>query len=123
MIEALSSNGDFAPLESSTWRWRRSPAGADLFINMSGSTLLTDGSRAWTAEAAISKLQEIAAQLGADLIGEEGEILTDVPAPAEGGGLSAAAAGALIAILALPFILLLALVRLPWLLWKIWRPK
>jgi hypothetical protein len=123
MLQALSSDPDFALVESASWRWHGSPAGTELFINISENNLWTDGGRGWTTEDAIAKLQQLAVRLNSRVVGEEGEDLTEASVPAKGGSAAAAGVGVLLTLLLLPFVLLFAIVRLPWFLWKVTKSK
>jgi hypothetical protein len=123
MLEVLSNDPDFVRVESASWQWRNSPQGIELFINLSENNLWTDGGRGWTTESAIAKLQQLAARLNSRIVGEEGEDLTEVSAPAQGRTGVAAGAGVLLTLLFLPLVLLFAIIRLPWLLWTVARKK
>lgn len=121
----LEKDTSLSRLEDGALVWTCPEGRHRLHINVEADHLWSDGVRGQAADAFLAKLREIAGNLEARLIGEEGEDLTAEEFP-EGGGLKQslmAILGLAATVVALPFIVALLILRIPWVLWKICRTK
>ena len=103
--------------------WRDPSTSKGFCLNIEEDSLWTDAVHGDEDMVFLTKLQELAVALGADVVGEEGELLTDttVPADTEVQSVLSAIAGFGLVAITLPVLALMFVIRLPWIVWKILR--
>ncbi|HRE12689.1 MAG TPA: hypothetical protein PLD37_00675 [Usitatibacteraceae bacterium] len=106
-------------LEGQRLSWSSPKSQAKLTLNVSPRELWTDGLTPQNSAEQTRFLADLARTLDAQLVGEEGEVLFPEPEESALGSAAKSAAGGVLTVLALPFVLVFALVRLPWVLWKL----
>ncbi len=103
--------------------WVRPDSTERLYFNIEDSSLWTDDFSASEIDTLLPKLRELALALEAEVVGEEGEVLTsseESTAPAGAGGFSMLI-GLVLTLVVLPFIAAVFVIRLPYLLWQVFR--
>ena len=119
----LDSDEAITRREAGTAAWQSPGSDESVHLNIEESSLWTDSYPASQIDTVLPKLRELALALSAEVIGEEGEVLTspeELPPPASPGVLSMAF-GLIIMLVALPFMAIMFVVRVPYILWQVFR--
>ena len=127
----LDSDETIGRKDERTAEWTRPGCDEPVYFNIEETSLWTDGYQHFELDALLAKLQELARSLDAEVIGEEGEVLTAAESEAPAGGEQAQSAscrgrpaaitGVALSVVAFPFVVILFVIRIPYLLWQIFR--
>lgn len=129
-LARLLNDPQLGQVSSNAWLWTSLTSSAQLTLTWHAGALSTDDIN-WVSTATsnantdecLNKLRAIARELNAQVLGEEGENLSEPNSDMQTNGWAAVGA-LLMVLLMLPFMLLFLTVRLPWLVWKlISKPK
>ena len=119
----LDSDVTIQRKDAGTAEWTRSDSAECIHFNIEDSSLWTDSYHHSEVDTLLTKLHDLALILNAEVIGEEGEVLTSSEqsqsAPTSGG--LAKVAGLAFTLVSSPFMVILFVIRVPYMLWQIFR--
>jgi hypothetical protein len=120
----LGSDESLRPAGEVAVQWQSQFTQAAMRLQLHEGALVVHGLQPAHREEGLAKLRHVAGRLGARVHGEQGQDLTEPPAPpARTGGAWARVGQAALFVLVLPASIAVMVLRIPVLLWKLWRVK